>query len=221
MPSYEDFDRVLGQGNLPEGIRDEQDCKEYMEEQSARTAEKEKADREVTAEKVEKIGTFEKRLKMNKNLYDSVAYQRARRLAAIGDDYEDYHRTDIMEQNYLLENLYNGVVDNDIDISSVTQWRYETTSGKSVDTGEIVLPNRGEDIFKRAFSGFALNSLMTPTPGSKKEHEAIDKRVKEMMDASKYEEDFDKFLEKSPEKINSYNIDEVEKEIRADELLTD
>lgn len=219
MPSYEAFDKARKEGKLPEGIRDEQDYREYMEEQSARTMEKERADQEAAAEKVEKIGTFEQRLEMNKKMYDDLAFHRARRLAAAGDAYEDYHREDIMEQNYLLENLYNGVVDSDIDNSSVIHWKYKTPDGKrSLDTGEIVLPNRNEDIFKRAFSRFAFESNPdSRLPGA----EDIDKRAKEMMNTSKYEESFDEFLSASPEKISSYNINNIEKEIGRLESCSD
>ena len=54
---------------------------------------------------------------------------------------------------------------------------------------------------------------MTPVPGSEERNEAIEKRAKEMMDTSKYEEDFDKFLGASPEKISSRDISKIEEEI--------
>ena len=54
---------------------------------------------------------------------------------------------------------------------------------------------------------------MTPVSGSEKESEIIDKRAKEIMDTSKYEKDFDEFLDASPEKISSYDINRIEEEI--------
>ena len=209
--TMDEYRKLRFDNKLPEGVRDYQDYQEFLEEQEARAA-----------ERMEKIDTFEKRLEMNKKLYDAMAYQRACRLAMNKDEYEDYHRSDIGDQIYLLENLYYGVVDDDIDNSTVVQWHYGTTSGKSVDTGEIVLPKRGdEDIFKRAFSEFAALSLMTPddnlfnlVPPSKRiGKKDYDKRVKEMMDASKYEKDFDKFLSMNPEEISSYDINRIEGEI--------
>ena len=207
MPSYAEFRKMREQGDFPEDIRDEQDYKEYMEEQKARIVEKEEADQEAAAEKMEKIGTFEKRLEMNKKLYDDVAYQRACRLAADKGSYEDYYNRKISEQIYLLEGLYDGVVDDDIEESSIVQWDFETTNGENVDTGEIVLPKRGEDTFKDAFSKFAFDSLIMP------EDEIIDKRAKEMMDTSKFEEGFDDFLNERSENISSYDIDYIENEI--------
>lgn len=53
MPSYEEFDKMRTQGNLPDGVRDEQDYHEYIEERSAheneaRVAEEEKFSQEDT-----------------------------------------------------------------------------------------------------------------------------------------------------------------------------
>lgn len=51
MPSYEEFNKMRAQGNLPDGVRDEQDYHEYIEERSAheneaRVAEEEKFSQE-------------------------------------------------------------------------------------------------------------------------------------------------------------------------------
>ena len=53
MPSYEEFDKMRAQGNLLDGVRDEQDYHEYIEERSAheneaRVAEEEKFSQEDT-----------------------------------------------------------------------------------------------------------------------------------------------------------------------------
>ena len=210
--TYEEvFRKAKLDGTLPEGVRDAVDYREYMEEHQAHTNEKIKADKEAEAEKVERIGTFEKRVEMNKDFYDKAAFTRA---YSIARDNEEYERREGGGEysGFLMNILYKGVVDNDIENSIIRKvWR-DGHGEQILVEKDFVMEKSDEKNFSTIYERSDVGLFGDRYEMSDSDSEAM-KHAREMMDTTEYEKSFDKFLNKDPKSITRYDIEDIEKEI--------
>ncbi|MBR2658508.1 hypothetical protein IKD57_01245 [Candidatus Saccharibacteria bacterium] len=197
--SYEEAKR---DGELPEGVRDERDYKEYLEEKRAREK-----------EAIETKKSFEKRLEINEVFYDQIAIARVRYLIfndGEGDIWNGEYNQNRRRMNSreklggLMECLYLGTNNNNVDDLDYVTWT--TADG---DTASAIVEKKytkNNELFEDALGFAYLNNAFNKKASDRHRN---DPEIKERMDTSAYEKNLSDYVNTPNDMIDSGDVDNI------------
>ncbi len=216
MKTRDHYERAFNEsklnGTLPEGVTDPYELREYMEEKQAHESEVSVAEEKTNTEKMEKIGTFEKRLALNKDFYDRAAFSRA--YAFVTNSYEPYESLTSGEDcRDLMGLLYAGVSYEDInDLETFSLYKDENDGQYSPIEKDFVVRKAGSKQLSAIYSLYRKSRIEYFEKEIESDNDAA-KRAREIMNTDTFEKDFNEFLNADSKQISSTYIESIEKEM--------